>query len=166
MTEPADASRSGVYMALVYLVPCCLWLGGQAWVASAAGADLVRLLQPLLPVLLLVQFCSLALCMPWLLRYRQPVSQLCGLTVLILVPLPLYCLAWVTGVGELVSLVWSLLALPALGICLYIYYRALMALTHEWQGRGLLLSASQVGLCLLVWASRAQWLALLGVHHG
>ena len=160
MPDGLQATRSGLHMALAYTLPLVVWLLGQSWLAISEQADPAAALQQLLHVLILLQACALALCTPWLLRYPKPI---CGVAMLLLAPLPLYSIAWVTGTVEARTLLLILFFLGALALCLYGFYRVCVTLIPGGQPRSLAVLGSQLALPMLCWVYRGDCLRMLGL---
>lgn len=163
MYDTVRATRSGLHLALAYTIPSTLWLLGQSWLTVGGQGIPAAPAYTLLTCLLVLQAGALVLCTPWLLRYPTPRQQLCGLTMLLLTPLPLHSTAWAAGAVEARSLLlaWSFLA--GLALCLYYYYRLLLSLVPVGERRALAVLCSQLLLLLLGWIYRGDGLGLLGL---
>jgi hypothetical protein len=156
------AARSGLNLALAYTVPSLLWLLGQSVVSRVAHVDIALSLQSLLPTLLLLQACMLALCLPWLMRFSTHRARLSTMMMLLFVPLPVYAVSWLTGATIASVLMLSMLGLIGLGVLLYALYWACLALTPPGQVRAAILLTVQLVLIGLCWSYRGLWQEVLG----
>lgn len=163
MHERLAAARTGLAMALVYTLPLLLWLLGQAFQSSVDRFDLGPSLGGMMITAPLLQSCSLALCLPWLMRFPAPGERCCAVAMLLLVPAPLYAVACLAGAASPHSLAIALLVLAALALVLLGIYAACLRRTVPGQARSLLLLCTQLIMVGLCWQGRDIWPQVLSL---
>jgi hypothetical protein len=157
MPERVAATRAGLLLALVFTLPLLLWMLGQAVLSSAGQFDLALPLGGMMNTALLLQSCSLALGLPWLMRFQAPLDRCCAVAMLLLVPGPLYAVAALSGAVSATGILYALGGLAALALLLYGVYAGCLRLAAAGRVRSiLLLSAQLIGLGLC-WHYRQLW---------
>ena len=162
MHERLAAARTGLAMALVYTLPLLLWLLGQAFQSSVDRFDLGPSLGGMMITAPLLQSCSLALCLPWLMRFPAPGERCCAVAMLLLVPAR--CTrspAWRGGQPHSPAI--ALLVLAALALVLLGVYAACLRRTVPGQARSLLLLCTQLIMVGLCWQGRDIWPQVLSL---
>lgn len=163
MSERVLATRAGLMLGLAFTLPLMLWMLGQAVLSSAGQFDLALPLRGLVTTALVLQSGSLALGLPWLMRYEAPLDRCCAAAMLALVPMPLYAVAALSGALDWTALALALTALAALALLLHGVYSACIGLTTTGRGRGLLLVCTQLVLLGCCWQFRDLWQQVLSL---
>ena len=163
MPDSRALMRTGLNTALAYTLPLLAWLLGQSLLIGAGQANAELSMRVLFSTLLFLQACALTLCIPWLLRGSSRSGHFYAVTVVLLVPLPLFALAWLAGSVADTSLLLALACLFCLAAILYTWYTLCLALTRPGQLRSLLLSGTQLLALGFYWNYRADWQGVLGL---
>lgn len=149
-----SAARIGVYAGVGYTLPVAVWLATQLWIVTAAAYPVLPLARQSLDALLQLQAFAVVLCMPWLMRGRGSREHLCGVAALLLVPLPLFALAWLMGAGSLPQLVRSEACVTAFALLTYLLLMRWFAWLAQGQLRSTAIVFTQLLLALALWRSR------------
>ena len=161
MSERVQATRAGLYIALVFTLPIFAWLLGQSFLPGTGPLGVSAALGAMMATLLLLQSGALAVCLPSLLRFSTALDRCCGIAMIVLVPAPLYALCWQGGGGEWPGLVMSMTTLVGFAAVLYGLFAVCLILTVPGGRRSFLLLAVQLVLLVLCWNFRSLWQQVL-----
>ncbi len=153
-------TRTGLNLALLYSVPVLLWAAGVANEGSTPVADIAL---QCAGILFLVQALSVALIAPWYATQNRLQDGLVGLLIVLLVPLPLLSIIWLTGAVEASVLASGQSLVLGLSALLLVFSRSLNAVIPAAFPRDIMIACVQVGAAAGTWAFRHQWMALAGL---
>ncbi len=147
-------AQTGLLLGLAYSMPVVVWTLTQAAATHSGSFDAAVWASQ---VLLILQATAVALWTPWYGRESPWASALTGMLLLILVPLPLITILWLTGT-------WSLTVIARAEVTLLIFAAALLfgirALARLPVSSITSAIAQLVGIVGL-WAFRDDWLGWL-----
>lgn len=163
MSDTISASRIGLSIGLAYTLPVMLWLVGQSLLNRTGQPGLAIPLQGMVSALLLLQAITLAVCLPWLMRYRTLRARNYGVAMVLFVPGPLYALAWLTGAAHAIVLWLVILSLVVFALLLHMLFTVCIRVTAQGQQRSLALLTLQLVLVGMCWNYHDIWQRSLGL---
>ena len=160
---PGAAARVSVLFGLAVLLPVLTWVSATAMQALGSGSDGATFTLSTVRMLCLVLALSVPVSLPWFANSRSWSDTVFGPLLVVLVPLPLWTVLWLTG-----DLDFMVLLLPLAGIALIMMtlsagLRFLSADGRSMPAMTLIQTAISVAVAGLAWTLRDQWLGWLGL---
>ena len=151
------ASRSGTFAGAACSLAVAIWLGPEL-LDGGPGPDPIGVTRTGIAGLWVAQALALAVlgprCVGSSLRDR-----LAGLWMLLAVPMPLLCVAWLATALPTTALARGLLAMALLAGAVAGLATLLERVLWSVQSRRIIAAAQEIGLAALVWASRDRWMS-------
>ena len=156
-----NQARDSLYLGLLYSLPLMLWVAGQLDpTPGGSGADVaLRCAQ----ILVLVQSIMLACVAPWYAWDSRWQDGLTGLLIVLLVPLPLVAVIWLTGAADASTLVLAQAGLVSLAALLLALGKLVAHAVPSGVFSAIAVTSLQVCAVAAAWILRHEWLAWFGL---
>ena len=155
------ASRSGALAGAACALALASWLGPEL-LDGQPGVDPVGATRTGIAGLWVAQALALAVLGPRCLGSSAG-ERLAGLWMLVAVPLPLLCFAWLAAALPAAALARGLLALALLAGAVAGLATLVERVPWSEQGRRIAAAVQEIGLAALVWADRDRWMSWIGM---
>lgn len=154
---------TSVLFGLAILFPVLLWISATVvqTLGSAAGGSVFSM--NMVRMIILVLALGVPVSLPWFAGNPSWVDTLCGPLMVVLIPLPLMTVLWLTGDARFMILLAPWAAVALFMLMLATGLRLLSALIRDFQTLALTHTAITVVVVGMAWALRNEWLAWLGL---
>lgn len=154
--------RFATFHSLAYLLPLVFWLSAQLELNGWATLQV----QSHFRQSVLITICAQSIGMS-LLFFKAGENSLAGeisaFLLMLLFPLPLLTLSWLTGSLEFRNLIYLVALVALTGLLAFGIRRILLASLSSPQVREPMIGAFQIGLLMLLWNYRHLWLNWSGL---
>ena len=157
-----STSRLASFHSLAYLLPLVLWLSVQLELNGWTNSQVHLLFQQ--SVLITIYAQCLGLSLLFSRADEQPLTnEIYGLLLILLFPLPLFTLSWLTGSLELTALFKLAGVVTLTGLLAITILRTMMAFLPIPHLQESVVGVLQLSLLMLLWNYRQLWLHWSGV---
>ena len=157
-----NLGRSAVFTGLACGLPVVLWTIGSLSIADSGGVQVSLIVATAMEGLMIGQACMLAAFVPWYAVRAGWAEVASGVTIFLLVPLPLYGVAWLAGAATGIPLARGLLVLALMGSVLLVVAKGVLAVCRGPLATPLAVAANQATAMIGVIATREHWLTWVG----
>jgi len=158
-----DNTPADLNLALSYSVPVLLWAAGVAGLADESSTPVSDVASQSAETLFIVQALSITLIAPWYATQGRLTDALIGLLIVVVIPLPLLSVIWLTGAVDAPALAAGQLFVTGLSVLLLVLARSLHAVISQEFPRNVTTAGIQVCAAVVTWVFHPQWLALAGL---
>ena len=156
-----NASRISSYTALIYSLPIVVWTSAQFFQIGYYPSTVRPTIGLAVHVLLIAQLVTIALFVPFYQYDTKPVNGLTATILLVIVPLPFFSIAALTGAIVFLKI---LIAQVIITVFAILYFTSAVLLARAITDKTVaakLLIAVQLAAATVLWAAKNQWLAWL-----
>lgn len=163
MTAEGSGAARGINVALAFCLPLSVWLLAQSLLVSDRQADPLMSFTLLLQALFLLQVVAVTLALPAFLRAPTRRTHAEALGMVLLAPLPLYSLCWLTGSATAAMLLRTLATAAGLSLLLYAVFSVAVRLAPAGRIRALTCLSLQAALIAATWRYRDVLMSAVGL---
>ena len=153
-------SNIGACIGIIYSVPIVIWSLGQSYLLAPGYEAVVNGAYLSFRTLLITQFLSVALTLPWFVLAVKWRDALLGGVMQIIVPFPFLVILWLMGASDMTALFMSQISVMVYCIAILAISLLVLCSKNLEKARFITVAALQITFVAVTWISRhdlLQW---------